>query len=123
MASMEITREIVDACRKSVQQSGSQSELSRKSGVSQQAISEICSVNRKRVKISSLTFMALYPYLRPYLPESYAPASATVQVMRASDGDFIFARITEIYSRLDRAERAELLAAAERIAEKHTEGK
>ena len=32
--------------------------------------------------------------------------------------DFIMTRITEIYRTLDRAERAELLAAAERIAEK-----
>lgn len=31
--------------------------------------------------------------------------------------DFILNRITEIYAQLDRAERAELLAAAERIAE------
>ena len=32
--------------------------------------------------------------------------------------DFILSRITEIYAKLDRAERAELLAAAERILEK-----
>ena len=120
---MQITKEISDAVRRAVDQAGSQSELSRKTGVSQGTISDICSVNRRRNNFARGTFLSLYPYLRPYLPESYAPSSATVQVMRAADGDFIFARITEIYARLDRAERAELLAAAERIAERKEERK
>lgn len=39
------------------------------------------------------------------------------------DADFIKARIDEIYAQLDRAERAELLAAAERILEKRPNNK
>ena len=60
---MVITKEIVSACRKAVEQAGSQSELSRQSGVSQQSISQICSGARKRNNVSKATFLRLFPYL------------------------------------------------------------
>lgn len=121
---MVITKEIVSACRKAVEQAGSQSELSRQSGVSQQSISQICSVARKRNNVSKATFLRLFPYLEPHLPESmvrqFAPVSP-VSFRKAApnlQSDYILDRITEIYSSLGRAERAELLAAAEQLAEK-----
>lgn len=118
---MVITKEIVNACRKAVEQAGSQSELSRRSRVSQQVISEICSVNRKRQSISNLTFIALLPYLRKYLPPDlaaeYMPAPVHIPAP-APPADYILDRITEIYSSLGRAERADLLSAAEHLAEK-----
>lgn len=124
---MVITEEIVTACRKAVEQAGSQSELSRQSGVSQQSISQICSVARIRNNISKATFQRLLPFLEPHLPESlvrqFAPASPVSfhPVVPNPPADYILDRITEIYSSLGRAERAELLAAAEHLAEKRTD--
>ena len=124
---MVITKEIVNACRKAVEQAGSQSELSRQSGVSQQSISQICSVARQRNNISKATFLRLFPFLKSHLPDSivgkFAPASPVSfrPVVPPPPADYILDRITEIYSSLGRAERAELLAAAEHLAEKRTD--
>lgn len=64
---MKLTPEIIKALKDAIENLGSASELSRKSGVNHRSISQYLSSKKMVRKIELETWLKLEPFLRPYM--------------------------------------------------------